>query len=138
MTAHTALVRLLADREISRHYLAVCTGVLTGGGTIQDGNPRENGIINNMLTILIRTDAFDEHSSVMHELAAIRQWVKDSPAAPGHDAVLVPGEPEKVFMADRLANGLPIDQTTFDDLKTCAVRNMAAKTTGAIRGVLER
>jgi 23S rRNA pseudouridine1911/1915/1917 synthase len=34
LTAHTALVRLLADREISRHYLAVCNGVLTGGGTI--------------------------------------------------------------------------------------------------------
>jgi 23S rRNA pseudouridine1911/1915/1917 synthase len=34
LTAHTALVRLLAEREISRIYLAVCTGVLTGGGTI--------------------------------------------------------------------------------------------------------
>jgi 23S rRNA pseudouridine1911/1915/1917 synthase len=34
--AHTALVRLLADREISRNYLAVCTGVLTGGGTINE------------------------------------------------------------------------------------------------------
>ena len=34
--AHTALVRLLADREISRHYLAVCNGVLTGGGTINE------------------------------------------------------------------------------------------------------
>ena len=34
LTAHTALVRLLADRDISREYLAVCCGVLTGGGTI--------------------------------------------------------------------------------------------------------
>jgi len=32
--AHTALVRMLAEREISRQYLAVCNGVLTGGGTI--------------------------------------------------------------------------------------------------------
>jgi 23S rRNA pseudouridine1911/1915/1917 synthase len=36
LTAHTALVRLLAEREISRHYLAVCNGVLTGGGTIRE------------------------------------------------------------------------------------------------------
>ncbi|MGB5256175.1 MAG: 23S rRNA pseudouridine(1911/1915/1917) synthase RluD [Woeseiaceae bacterium] len=36
VTAHTALVRLLADRDISRHYLAVCNGVLTGGGTINE------------------------------------------------------------------------------------------------------
>ena len=34
LDAHTALVRQLAEREISRHYLAVCGGVLTGGGTI--------------------------------------------------------------------------------------------------------
>jgi len=34
LQAHTALVRLLAERDISRHYLAVCNGVLTGGGTI--------------------------------------------------------------------------------------------------------
>jgi len=34
LPAHTALVRALADREISRAYLAVCCGVLTGGGTI--------------------------------------------------------------------------------------------------------
>jgi 23S rRNA pseudouridine1911/1915/1917 synthase len=36
LTAHTALVRLLEDREISRHYLAVCGGVLTGGGKIDE------------------------------------------------------------------------------------------------------
>lgn len=34
LPAHTALVRLLADREIARFYLAVCSGVLTGGGRI--------------------------------------------------------------------------------------------------------
>jgi len=34
LKAHTALVRALAERAISRHYLAVCTGVLTGGGRI--------------------------------------------------------------------------------------------------------
>jgi 23S rRNA pseudouridine1911/1915/1917 synthase len=36
LIAHTALVRLLAERDISRHYLAVCNGVLTGGGTIRE------------------------------------------------------------------------------------------------------
>jgi 23S rRNA pseudouridine1911/1915/1917 synthase len=34
--AHTSLVRRLADREISRRYLAVCNGILTGGGTIDE------------------------------------------------------------------------------------------------------
>lgn len=34
LTAHTALVRQMSAREISRRYVAVCMGVLTGGGTI--------------------------------------------------------------------------------------------------------
>ena len=34
LQSHTALVRMLAAREISRRYLAICDGVLTGGGTI--------------------------------------------------------------------------------------------------------
>jgi len=36
LQAHTALVRALAEREIARHYLAVCGGVLTGGGSINE------------------------------------------------------------------------------------------------------
>ena len=32
--SYTKLVRLLAAREISREYVAICNGVLTGGGTI--------------------------------------------------------------------------------------------------------
>ena len=34
--AHTALVAALAARAIRREYLAVCTGVMTGGGTIDE------------------------------------------------------------------------------------------------------
>lgn len=36
LEAHTALVAALAEREIHRHYLAVCTGVMTGGGTVDE------------------------------------------------------------------------------------------------------
>jgi 23S rRNA pseudouridine1911/1915/1917 synthase len=34
LQSHTTLVRMLAAREISRRYVAICNGVLTGGGTI--------------------------------------------------------------------------------------------------------
>jgi 23S rRNA pseudouridine1911/1915/1917 synthase len=34
LPAHTALVRALAERRVSRHYVAICNGVLTGGGRI--------------------------------------------------------------------------------------------------------
>lgn len=34
--AHTALVAALAEREVERHYIALCSGVMTGGGTIDE------------------------------------------------------------------------------------------------------
>jgi 23S rRNA pseudouridine1911/1915/1917 synthase len=34
--AHTALVTALAARAITREYLAICSGVMTGGGTIDE------------------------------------------------------------------------------------------------------
>jgi 23S rRNA pseudouridine1911/1915/1917 synthase len=34
--SHTALVAALAKREIRRQYVAVCTGVMTGGGTVDE------------------------------------------------------------------------------------------------------
>jgi 23S rRNA pseudouridine1911/1915/1917 synthase len=36
LPAHTALARALAERDVARHYLAICRGVLTGGGTINE------------------------------------------------------------------------------------------------------
>jgi 23S rRNA pseudouridine1911/1915/1917 synthase len=34
--AHAALVSALSDRQIQRHYIALCTGVMTGGGTVDE------------------------------------------------------------------------------------------------------
>ena len=36
LEAHTALVAALAAHEIEREYLAVCTGAMTGGGTVDE------------------------------------------------------------------------------------------------------
>jgi 23S rRNA pseudouridine1911/1915/1917 synthase len=33
---HTALVAAIAEREVERHYIALCTGVMTGGGTVDE------------------------------------------------------------------------------------------------------
>ena len=43
LLAHTGLVRQLADRQISRNYLAICNGVLTGGGKIDQPIGRHPG-----------------------------------------------------------------------------------------------
>src|SRR5262252_3301210 len=42
--AHAALVKAMAARQITREYLAVCTGVMTGGGTIDEPIGRHRSV----------------------------------------------------------------------------------------------
>jgi 23S rRNA pseudouridine1911/1915/1917 synthase len=42
--AHTALVAALAAREVKREYVAVCSGVLTGGGTVDQPIGRHRSV----------------------------------------------------------------------------------------------
>lgn len=42
--------------------------------------------------------------------------VRAEPPAPGVDAVLAPGDPERIARAERLANGIPIPAATWADL----------------------
>ena len=44
LEAHTALVAALAARQIKREYLALCTGVMTGGGTVDEPIGRHRGL----------------------------------------------------------------------------------------------
>ncbi|MGB1338628.1 MAG: Ldh family oxidoreductase, partial [Planktomarina sp.] len=47
-------------------------------------------------------------------------WVKASPLAPGFDAVLIPGDPERLCTMDRRKNGIPLDAGTIEQLIAAA------------------
>ena len=42
--AHTALVAALAEHEVERQYIALCTGVMTGGGTVDEPVGRHRSV----------------------------------------------------------------------------------------------
>jgi len=50
------------------------------------------------------------------------RFVKDTPPAPGYDEVLVAGDPEWRSEAERLSNGIPIGQGTWETLLETAAR----------------
>jgi LDH2 family malate/lactate/ureidoglycolate dehydrogenase len=47
-------------------------------------------------------------------------YVKNTPAAPGYDEVLVAGDPEWRMEAERLRDGIPLGQGTWDKLAAAA------------------
>lgn len=95
-------------------------GALTGGLTIQPEHPLAGGIVNNMLSVIIDPEAFGDRRRLLHEVRALIDYVKSGRPRPGFDEVLVPGEPERRRRAERLANGVEIDERTWAEITDAA------------------
>ncbi|MCB1885226.1 MAG: malate/lactate/ureidoglycolate dehydrogenase [Geminicoccaceae bacterium] len=93
---------------------------LTGGLTLQPDHPRQGGIVNSMLSVVIRAAALGDPAALGHEAAAVRSWIKASPPAAGFDEVLVPGEPEARVRAERRRDGVPLDPKSLADILDAA------------------
>ena len=84
-------------------------GLLAHGETLQPGHERDGSIVNNMTAFMIDPSVLGNLDWMKAEFDAMVDYVKSSPApAPVNTPVLTPGEPERLRMADRLANGVEI------------------------------
>ncbi len=55
-------------------------------------------------------------------MRAFLDWVVASPPQTGVDHVRVAGEPEREARAHRLAHGIPVDTTTWSELRIAATK----------------
>ncbi len=91
-------------------------GLLSGGGTIAPDHPREGSIINNMMTLLIDPNRLVDSGWMEQGVASLVQYFKESPAAQAGTPVQVAGDPERATRALREAEGIPIDDTTWEQI----------------------
>jgi uncharacterized oxidoreductase len=91
-------------------------GMLSGGGTIQPENTRYNSIINNMFTLLIDPAKLVDLPWMHDEIEAIVSHSKASPPANPKEPVLVAGDPERLSRKERQIHGIPIDDTTWEQI----------------------
>ncbi|HLT78238.1 MAG TPA: malate/lactate/ureidoglycolate dehydrogenase [Ferrovibrio sp.] len=111
-------------------------GAFTGGGTIHDGNWTRNTITNNMLSVIVDPAKLGGAANWRDEMAAFVKWVKASKPAPGTDEVLVAGEPERRAKAKRLAEGVPVDPTTWGEIVAAGESvGISASQTNAAAGI---
>ncbi|WP_416897617.1 MAG: malate/lactate/ureidoglycolate dehydrogenase [Minwuia sp.] len=101
----------------------ILAGGLSGGGTFLPERSDGWSIINNMLTIIVDPARLGDTGALYAEIDDFIRHVKASPPAPGVDAVMVPGDPERKSSAERGANGLPIDDQTWQEMVQCAVQS---------------
>ena len=100
-------------------------GAVVGAGTIQPANPRDRGILNGMLTVVIDPGRMASADFLRTEIDALIAYMKATQAADPALPVLVPGEPERIARAERIAEGIEIDDTTWKEI------GEAAKSVGA-------
>lgn len=102
--------------------MEVMAGALTGSGTAGKlDEPERRRFCNGMLSFYIDLQAMDGTTREMSDSFASEvldyiAFVKSAaPTEPGGE-VLVPGEPERRLMAERLASGLPLARQAWDDI----------------------
>lgn len=69
-------------------------GVLSGGGTIQPGNPRQGAVTNNMFAIVMNPQVDFSATWRSQEVEAFIEYLLSCPSQPGADPVQYPGEYE--------------------------------------------
>jgi uncharacterized oxidoreductase len=97
-------------------------GALAGALTSHMPGDGRQRVLNGMLTILIDPARLGQGAIVDQEMAAFIDWVKAAPAQEGFDRVRVAGDPERESRAKRLAEGIPVDANTWQELLGTAQR----------------
>ena len=75
---------------------------------------------NGMLTIVIDPSRLVDREWLHEEIAAMTAYITASPPARPDEPVLIPGDPERRTRAERIANGVPIDDETWRELTVAA------------------
>lgn len=95
-------------------------GALTGGGTVSTIRYEKDRITNNMLSFVVDPGRLPGAAALEAQIVAAIDHVKASPPSDPELPVLVAGEPELASRAKRMAEGVPVDPATWEELRTAA------------------
>ncbi len=89
-------------------------GAALVGGPTQHRALGGRAVINSMFSVIVSPDRLGTDGPFTQELEAVLGWVTSE------DGVKLPGEPEREMRAERIADGIPIDASTLDQLEAAA------------------
>ena len=90
-----------------------------GGGQRADED-NKNGVLNSMLATVTDLSRLGDPGAIEQGIAATKGYLKSARVAPGSDEVLLPGEPERKKTAQRNADGIEVDDTSWRDIRDAA------------------
>jgi hydroxycarboxylate dehydrogenase B len=116
-----ALVTAAGHKGYALSMVCELLGAALIGGetTTQEHVFAKHGIWNNMLAIVFDPKKMGHMAWFETQAREFTEWVQSSELAPGHDAILMPGDPERASRKKR-AQIMPIDDETIAQLDNAA------------------
>ena len=100
-------------------FCEVLAGSLTGRLASNPRSPTADRLVNNMLSLVFDPAAFGDAEAFNKDVLRLIDWLKATPPI-ARQTGAAPGELEEAVRSERLANGLPIDETTWQSLSKAA------------------
>jgi uncharacterized oxidoreductase len=92
-------------------------GILSGTGP---AGPPPGVFANGTLMICLDVERFLPLAEFHAQVGALFGWVKTAPLAQGAGEILIPGEPEARLEAERRAQGIPVEEQTWNQIEAAA------------------
>jgi uncharacterized oxidoreductase len=109
----------------------VLAGALTGGGCSNPANA--NRLVNGMLSVILDRSYFQTDMAFAAEINRFIAWVKSSARTTPDGEILMPGEIEERTKAQRLRDGIDLDEATWAQiLETTRVVGLSPEQVHAI------
>lgn len=94
-------------------------GAAVTGAPVQHTLEADTGLVNSMLSVIVAPDRLGTAGPYAERLEEVAAYVmSENPSGPGE--VLLPGMPERQTKAERLAQGIPIDDETWAQIRVAA------------------
>lgn len=90
-------------------------GAALTGAAVQHTEEGDTGLVNSMFSVIVAPDRLGTAGPYAERLEEVAAFVT-SENATGPGTVLLPGMPERATRAERLANGIPLDDETWSQI----------------------
>ena len=101
-------------------FCELLAGSLSGGSASNPSNPTAGRLVNNMLSFAVDPDLFGSGVDFAGDTARFVEWITGSPPSQPGGEVLIPGEIEAKTRERRERDGIPVDDTTWNQLESSA------------------
>jgi uncharacterized oxidoreductase len=91
-------------------------GALSGGKTWSGKSDGSRKVLNSMFSIIVDPNKMGTGENLAREMESFVTWHTASPPAEGVAKVKIAGEPEREWKKQRLADGIPVDPNTWQEI----------------------